>query len=122
MVICVKVVLLDAMVTPARSVVIPVSSSLLGGYRTVMAPMMRLPARAMMLKAVFSCPSCGTVVLSAVLISGIRRLSARIWGPVDAVHSASAAVIHLVSRWVMALLLVFQVFEVVPRILLDNFF
>jgi hypothetical protein len=56
------------------------------------------PAMATMLNAVFSWPSWGTEASRAALISGMRRLSATICGPVDAVESARAAVIHLVSR------------------------
>ena len=37
----------------------------------------------------------------AAVISGMSRLKATIWGPVDAVDRARAAVTHLVSLLVM---------------------
>ena len=93
----VKLWLRAAVVTPASSVAIPASSSFFGGYLTVMSPMIRLPMMARMLNAVFSWPSWVMGVSSAVLISGISRLRATSWGPVDAVERASAIVMVLVS-------------------------
>ena len=53
---------------------------------------------ARMLNAVFSWPSWVNVALSVALISGLSRLRATSWGPVDAVHRASERVMSLVSR------------------------
>ena len=51
----------------------------------------------MMLNAVFSWPSWVNGALRVLLISGMSRLRATSWGPVDAVLRASASVMVLVS-------------------------